>query len=131
MRASSPNTSFHPSAPEPFGVELLADALSFFGDVPIAVTEGALDCLARRKLARDRSEPVVVLGVPSSTSVRAEWSELFEGREVRVSFDADAAGDRGAERFADVCLGTARSIQRERPHAKDWGEMLLAWDEHP
>lgn len=120
-----------------FGSELFDDALGFLGDVPIIVTEGAIDCLARRKIARLQDEHVIVLGAPSVSIQRPEWREFFDGRHVIVAFDADAAGDAGAQRFIDTCCAGARAIERERPifnAAKDWCDVLahfVAWRAQP
>jgi hypothetical protein len=109
----------------PFGAELYDEAMAFLGDVPVVVTEGPLDCLARRKLARLEGERIVVLGAPSCTTARSEWAPYFDGRDVVIAFDADEAGDDGAQRFAETCCRGARSVEREHPRgAKDWGDVL-------
>jgi DNA primase len=107
----------------PFGADVLRGGEA--EGIPMVVTEGALDCLARRKLARLVGQRVAVLAVPSATTVRAEWSTLFDGRDVLVAFDPDKSGDEGARRFADACLRGARSVQRERPRGGDWNEVLI------
>jgi DNA primase len=111
---------------DPFGADLISSAQGALGeDAPVVVTEGALDCLARRKIARVSGEAVVAIGAPSATTAHAEWSALFKGRHVIVAFDADNAGDEGARRFAATCLAGARLVERERPRQGDWNETLL------
>jgi hypothetical protein len=94
-------------------------------DEPIVVTEGAIDCLARRKIARCHGEAVQVVAVPSSTTASAEWSALFEGRHVLVAFDPDKSGEEGSSRFAATCLSGALRVERERPRFGDWNDTLL------
>jgi DNA primase len=111
---------------EPFGADLLCGVpLSQDASECLIVTEGALDCLSRRKLARLTGERVRVLAVPSATTVRPEWSALFDGRHVLVAFDPDKSGDDGARRFAATCLRGARVVDRERARFGDWNETLL------
>jgi len=111
---------------EPFGSEFVESARQHIGDdCPIVVTEGALDALARRKIARLTGERLVVVGAPSATTARPEWSAIFDGRHVVVAFDADKSGDEGAVRFAATCLASARLVERERPRWNDWNETLL------
>lgn len=106
---------------DPFGCELLTGE-----EREIIVTEGALDALARRKLARMRGEDAAVVAIPSATTIRPDWSRYFAGRDVVIAFDADEAGDRAAERFALEVCAAARSVIRERPQgAKDINEVLL------
>jgi DNA primase len=114
------------SPADPFGADLIDEAVASCGlEAPLIVTEGALDCLARRKIARLSDERAVVLAVPSATSAREDWSTLFEGRHVVVAFDPDKSGDDGAMRFAATCLRRARSVERERARSGDWNETLL------
>lgn len=108
---------------EPFGCELLGNG---DGDAEIIVTEGALDALARRKLARMRGDRVIVLAIPSATTIRPEWSRYFNGRDVVIAFDADDAGTNAARRFAAEVCRDARTITRERPRVgKDVNDVLL------
>jgi DNA primase len=114
------------SPEEPFGADLWDEAeRSRAQTTTVVVTEGALDCLARRKIARLSDEPVVVVAVPSATMARPEWSALFAGRHVIVAFDPDRSGDDGAERFAATCLRGTLSVERERARHGDWNETLL------
>ena len=114
------------SPAEPFGASLVTETRAMLGsDPPIIVTEGALDTLARRKIARLGSEAAIVVGVPSATMARPEWSAMFESRQVIVAFDPDGPGDRGAARFIEVCLASARRVERERSRFGDWNETLL------
>jgi DNA primase len=113
----------------PFGVELARDALAFHAThgarAELIVCEGALDTLARRRIARLRGESCVVVGVASASLRFDGWADLVADRDVVVSFDADAAGDKAALDFAALCSG-AKSLTRERPvDAGDVNEVLL------
>jgi DNA primase len=55
----------------PFGADLFDDALDYLGgDGEVIVCEGALDTFARRKIARQRGERAVVLGLPKRQRLR-------------------------------------------------------------
>jgi DNA primase len=109
----------------PFGADLFDASV----DAPLVLTEGALDTLARRKLARRWGERVQVLGVPAVSILfdPKTWAPFVVGRDVIVAFDSDEAGARAAVKFArEMCTG-ARSVVRERLEgAKDFGEAVLA-----
>lgn len=111
---------------EPFGADLIDEALAFSPDAEVVVTEGALDTLARRKLARLLGERSVVIGIPSASMCSSSWSTYFEHRNVVIAFDSDDAGDDAASRFASGVCADARTVTRERPvDAKDCNEVLL------
>jgi len=111
----------------PFGVEHLAAALDWLGpDAEIIVTEGAIDCLARRRVARHRDQRAAVIGVCSASSARVGLPlDLLEGRRVVLALDADKAGERACAAVAGELHGVARELVRARPiGAKDWGDAL-------
>jgi hypothetical protein len=113
----------------PFGADLVDDALCYHGDnCEMIVCEGALDTFARRKIARQRGERAVVLGLPSaSASADASLVDLVRNRVLVLSLDPDKAGEAAAQRIYRACIGSARKIVRERARTgKDANEVLLA-----
>jgi DNA primase len=111
----------------PFGVELLKDALAFHGpDAEVVVVEGALDCLARRRIARHQSERAAVIGVYSASSPTVGLPvDLLSGRRIVLALDNDAAGEAACSRIADALRDVAAELVRERPECgKDWLEAL-------
>jgi DNA primase len=112
----------------PYGVDLLAMYLDAHGaDCEIVVVEGALDCLARRRIARHRGEPCAVLGVYSASTPCAGLPlDLLAGRRVVLACDADDAGERACAELAGALRGVARELVRQRPPAPhgDWGSSL-------
>lgn len=113
----------------PFALHLLPDSLRALGpDVEVILVEGALDCLARRAIARKRRESCAVLGVYSASSPEGGLAlDLLQGRRVVLALDDDPAGDRACERLADVLSDVAAELVRERPPigAKDWCATLM------
>jgi DNA primase len=111
----------------PFGVELLAAALEFHGpDAEVVITEGALDCLARRRIARADNERAAVIGVYSASSPDFGLpKDLIQGRRVVLALDKDNAGDKACTKIASALRGVASGFFRERPvDAKDWAEAI-------
>ena len=111
----------------PCGVEHLGAALASFGaDAEVIITEGALDALARRHIARVRGERAAIVGVYSAASPAAGLPlDLLKGRRVVIALDADEAGDRAAIVLARELADVAGDLVRERPRgAKDWAEMV-------
>jgi DNA primase len=112
----------------PFGVELLVDALAALGpEGEVVIVEGAVDCLARRRLARRRDERAAVVGVYSASSPCVGLPlDLLAGRRVVLALDDDEAGERACDVLAAAVRGAARELVRERPtHAKDWAAALV------
>ncbi len=114
------------SPASPFGVELLEDALAFDGpDAEIIVCEGALDTLARRRVARARSERAAVIGIYSASACDVSaWADLARGRRVVIAVDADKAGDKAAQTIAEQLVDVALELVRETPNAKDWNAAI-------
>jgi DNA primase len=112
----------------PFGVEHLAAALDWLGpDAEIIVTEGAIDCLARRRVARHRDERAAVLGVASASTPCAGLPlDLLTGRRIVLALDDDEAGERACAALAAELSDVAGELVRERPigPAKDWADAL-------
>jgi DNA primase len=122
-----PAGGFRPRAP--YGAEFFDVAAP--DCEAVVVTEGALEALARRAVARRWGERVIVLAVPSASTLLdpKTWASFIDGRDVVVAFDSDNAGERAAAAFAEKICAGARSLTRERLEgAKDFGEAILAED---
>jgi hypothetical protein len=111
----------------PFASELLSDALAANPDVEVVIVEGAIDCLARRRIARARGESAAVLGVYSAAMpCQGLPMDLLLGRRVILALDADSAGERACNLLGSALQGVARELVRERPvGATDWAEALV------
>jgi DNA primase len=111
----------------PFGVEHLAAALEYQGpDAEIIICEGALDCLARRRIAREQDERAAVIGVYSASAPAVGLPiELLRERQVVLALDNDEAGDRACRDIAIALDGVAARFIRARPTGfKDWNSAL-------
>jgi DNA primase len=111
----------------PFGIDLLGPALEGRGaDVEVIIVEGALDCLARRHIARHRREQCAVIGVASASTPCAGLPlDMLEGRRVVLGLDDDEAGERACASLAIALGPVVADLTRERPAAaKDWNDCL-------
>jgi len=111
----------------PFGVEHLAAALDCLGpDAEVVIVEGAIDCLARRRVARHRDERAAVVGVASASTPCAGLPlDLLTGRRVVLALDDDPTGEHASAKLADALHGIACELVRERPAgAKDWNATI-------
>jgi DNA primase len=97
----------------PFGVDLLADALGFHGpEAAVVIVEGALDCLARRRIARHQGERLAVLGIASAgTPAVGLPLDLLAGRCVVLALDRDEAGTRARDELAKVLADVASELR--------------------
>ena len=88
----------------------------------VAFVEGALNVLALRRLYREARVDRVVVGLPSSKAWRASWAALATGRTAFLALDADASGDRMADRIKADCLAAgARAVVRSKARtSNDW-----------
>jgi DNA primase len=110
----------------PFGVERIATMGPSTG---VAYTEGALDAIAYRVLAKREGFDVCVLGVPSVSIWKGSWAMYAQAREARIAFDRDAAGQKATQQIEDD-FWRAQAVlvhvdQPDKP-AKDWAENLVA-----
>jgi DNA primase len=114
----------------PFGVDLLAAALEYHGpSAEVVITEGALDCLARRRIARMEGARCAVLGVPSATQIEdLVWPvDLIRGRVVVLALDNDSPGESACNAVYAALKDVAHDFAREKPRgAKDWAAALAA-----
>lgn len=130
LEEGSPKYRFPPdrSPRAPFGVELLPEALATLGPgAEIVITEGALDALSRRRIARLRGEHAAVVGIFSASSPAVGLPlDLMKGRRVVIALDSDPPGEKACEVLACALSGVAADLVRERPRGvKDWNELLV------
>jgi DNA primase len=111
----------------PFGVEFLGAALESFGpSAEVVIVEGAIDTLARRRIASHRRECCAVIGCASaSTPCVGLPLDVLKGRRVVLALDADPAGEAACAELGAVLAGVASEFVRERPKgSKDWAAQL-------
>jgi DNA primase len=85
----------------------------------VTVVEAPIDALTLR-----------VVGVPSvalcGTNLPAWLPEALAFRRIALGFDADTAGDAASTRAASEFRAIGCEVERWRPNAKDWNEVLMA-----
>lgn len=107
---------------QPYGIDRLR------AERPLVIVEGAIDVLARRALDRAQGLDRDVIGIPGVSSWVRDWAQLGAGREVFLGLDADAAGDKAAQRIASALWGVdgVLAVRRLRPEGvSDWADLLL------
>jgi len=72
-----------------------------------------------------------VLSVPGAGIFKRNWSEYFEGRNVRIVYDNDEAGDKGSSRAGSMLQGVAKNVQyihwpESRPDGFDIRDFCIA-----
>lgn len=87
--------------------------------------EGEWDALAMAELLRRaKRSGDTAIGVPGANVFKRAWVSLFAGRHVRICYDADTPGDRGAAKVAKLLRGIAAKVD-----FLNWPESLPAgWD---
>jgi hypothetical protein len=110
------------------------DVSSSPASTPIAYTEGAVDRLALRVLARRAGRALVVVALAGVDAWHERAAELSKGRRALVATDNDppdertggpGPGDRAALKWGQALIDAgALDVQRLRPEgAKDWAEL--------
>lgn len=98
------------------GADALAKART---GVQVWVCEGPKDAIALRwRLDSLGYTSDIVTYVPGADQFREAWAEQFRGHRVRLCYDNDDAGRRGAKKAAKLLDGVAASIE------------TLEWPEH-
>jgi hypothetical protein len=103
-----------------------ASSAGLFGDPEhlavansVLLTEGLTDFLAA-SVARDGNQNMAVFGAAGAASAAALQKLALDGRSVVIAFDADDAGDHGAQIVADGLTAAGVDCFRARPSgAKD------------
>jgi DNA primase len=109
----------------PFGIEALRRAEP---ERAVVFVEGAIDVVALRLLDARSGGGIVPLGIPGVSSWSADWARFAKGRDARIGFDTDVAGEDAVDAVAsDLFDAGAKRVARWRPPpgAKDWAEALL------
>jgi hypothetical protein len=107
---------------QPFGAEQLRTHAE---GRTILFVEGALDVLAWRVIDRRERLGVLPLGLPGLDGWRPEWARYARGRTAGIGFDADRAAERKVDAVnQDLWEAGAAKVQRWRPTAKDWAELV-------
>ncbi|MEQ9318507.1 MAG: toprim domain-containing protein [Polyangiaceae bacterium] len=88
----------------------------------VVFVEGAIDTLRQRRASHECGLERLVLGIPGSTSWRAEWAGFGIGRKVAIALDNDEAGNRAVPRVhADLIAAGALEVIRVVPtRGTDW-----------
>lgn len=92
-----------------YGAELL---VKHKGEAWVWVCEGEWDALALRtalRLAGRKNDCVVA--VPGAGTFKSEWVQLFKGKNVRLCYDADEAGDQGVDKAAKLLGKIAKKLE--------------------
>lgn len=100
-------------------------------DTRLVIVEGAIDALSYHQLHPDpHAAYLSTAGAPGARQLeilRKQIAELPAATQVVIATDADAAGDRIAERIAGIA--GSRSVRRHRPGGplagfKDWNDII-------
>lgn len=105
-------------APFPFNVHLLNQKPGV-----VYLCEGAIDAMSMVQNGLD------AVGIPGVSAFRQEWIPFFKNKMVYVAFDADNAGEKGAERVLQLFSQSgieARRIQIPRG-GNDVNESFGGW----
>lgn len=86
----------------------------------VLLVEGEPDMIAAR------SQGLPAIAVPGASAWRAEWAQLFHGREVTIVMDCDAEGRRAADRIANDLRAEADALVVELAERDD-GYDLTDW----
>lgn len=90
-----------------FGAERLAKAPR---GAKVWLLEGEWDGMAMDWLLRESKQDAVVVAVPGATTLKRDWVALFSDKDVTAVYDADEAGDKGAEKAARLLGPVVKSL---------------------
>ena len=106
----------------PFGIDKLKCAPK---DQPIALVEGALDCLSLAVICSKNDFNIIPLALGSVSNWGDNWGQYCSGRVVYIALDNDTAGTKA---FGELAVKTrdagATQVRWWRPEAKDWNDEL-------
>jgi len=83
----------------------------------VYVAEGETDAISLIDAGIEENG-IAVVACPSATGFNIHWGPLFEGKDVMLVFDNDAAGESGTEKAVKVLAPYAKTISR-----LDWAKM--------
>lgn len=118
-----------------FGAEQLAKLPK--GKGVVWICEGEWDALALQELLLQvKKMDQVAVAVPGADVFKREWTDLFNGREVRLCYDADEAGDRGSRKAGELLKQQAKPLRylswpESRPTGWDVRDYITQSGESP
>lgn len=80
-------------------------------DVPVWVCEGEWDAMSLSWLLRSLKRNDVVLAVPGASVWKQPWTDALRGRNVRLCYDHDSAGEMGDRRAWEALQGQVGNIK--------------------
>ena len=81
----------------------------------VFIAEGESDCISLVDTGLEADGGAAVVAVPGASAWRPEWGERLRGRDVILCTDADAAGDKAAQKIAAALAGVAARVARLSP----------------
>lgn len=78
---------------------------------PVYICEGEWDTIAMQWLLQKIRKPGTAVCSPGANTFKPEWADHFKGREVRVCYDNDQAGEKGEMLVLDRLAKIAKSMQ--------------------
>lgn len=98
----------------------------------LVVVESAIDALSYHALHPQEGALIVsTAGVMPYCPKLLELAQLHCISEISIAYDSDDAGESNAEKLIANLTNSALRIQRERPLAKDWNNVLRRVMEYP
>jgi hypothetical protein len=89
--------------------DLLAEASTVY------LVEGEPDAITLIDVGIESLAGTVVVAAPSASTFSESWTELFRGKDVTISYDADDAGQKGLARVGSLLDGVAKSVRQWTP----------------
>lgn len=98
----------------------------------LVVVESAIDALSYHALCPPEAALIVsTAGVMPYCPKLLELAELHGTSDIAIAYDHDGAGESNAEKLIASLTHSGLRIQRERPLAKDWNDVLRRTMEYP
>ncbi|MCY2928589.1 MAG: phage/plasmid primase, P4 family [Planctomycetota bacterium] len=95
-----------------FGLDMLAKAPA---DAVVDLCEGEWDAMAMAWVLDEAGQKNhVVVGVPGAGTFKKEWVPFFRGRDVRIWYDNDDAGQKGSLKVGGSLQGVAKAVKYVR-----------------
>lgn len=109
------------------GVKGLWFSRCLVGDTVLVISETAIDSLSHAILNPNPKARYFstggALNLEQPALIRAAMERMPEGSIILLAFDADKAGDKLADDIAGLAPSSVK-VQRDRPPAKDWNQVL-------
>jgi hypothetical protein len=79
----------------------------------VYLCEGETDAIALIDAGlEEQDEKAVAIALPSASTFKPEWAQPFQGKDVVVALDGDAAGARATARVSELLKPVVRSLTR-------------------